>query len=282
MYYYNQLDYSNEQYNKPDGTKTNLAIAGCGPAAACIAINNACGKELYTVTQLRDLAQSSGARISNGTDIDKLLRAICKAHPEFSFKATQLNKELLAHLKNGGMAIINQGDAYNVFSTAGHFVVAVQLFGTDVVDVYDPQLYDGKYSIAPRPSRIELATVYGARVKIDEVSKATQDRNPCYWLISYDKPKEPAHKVSYTVGRTYTLQTDLKIRTGAGTNYAQMKRSQLTADAQQNSLNETMAVLKKGTKVTVQEIKWIGEDAWLKIPSGWIAGYYDSNLYVKL
>lgn len=282
MYYYNQLDYSNEQYNKPDGTKTNLAIAGCGPAAACIAINNACGKELYTVTQLRDLAQSSGARISNGTDIDKLLRAICKAHPEFSFKATQLNKELLAHLKNGGMAIINQGDAYNVFSTAGHFVVAVQLFGTDVVDVYDPQLYDGKYSIAPRPSRIELATVYGARVKIDEVSKATQDRNPCYWLISYDKPKAPAHKVSYTVGRTYTLQTDLKIRTGAGTNYAQMKRSQLTADAQQNSLNETMAVLKKGTKVTVQEIKWIGEDAWLKIPSGWIAGYYDSNLYVKL
>lgn len=282
MYYYNQLDYSNEQYNKPDGTKTSLAIAGCGPVAACIAINNACGKELYSVTQMRDLAQSSGARISNGTDIDKLLRAICKAHPEFSFKATQLNKELLAHLKNGGMAIINQGDAYNVFSTAGHFVTAVQLFGSDVVDVYDPQLYDGKYANSPRPSRIELATVYGARVKIDEVSKATQDRNPCYWLISYSKPKEPVHKVSYTVGRTYTLQADLKVRTGAGTNYAQKTRSQLTANAQANSLNETMAVLKKGTKVTVQEIKWIGEDAWLKIPSGWIAGYYDGNLYVKL
>lgn len=189
MYYYNQNDYPNDQYNKPDGTKTTVAIAGCGPVAACIAINNACGRELYSVLELRDLAQSSGARISNGTDIDKLLRAICKAHPEFSFKATQLNKDLLTHLKNGGMAIINQGDAYNVFSTAGHFVVGVQLFGDDIVDIYDPQLYDGKYKIAPRPARIELATVYGARVKIDEISKASQDRNPCYWLITYTKQK---------------------------------------------------------------------------------------------
>lgn len=86
---------------------------------------------------------------------------------------------------------------------------------------------------------------------------------------------------SYTVGKTYTTQVELKVRTGAGTNYAQKKKSQLTADGQKNALNETYAVLKKGTKVTVQQVKTIGNDIWLKIPSGWIAGYYDSELYVK-
>lgn len=88
-------------------------------------------------------------------------------------------------------------------------------------------------------------------------------------------------KVSYTVGKTYTTQVELKVRTGAGTNYAQKKKSQLTADGQKNALNETYAVLKKGTKVTVQQVKTVGSDIWLKIPSGWIAGYYDGDLYVK-
>lgn len=87
---------------------------------------------------------------------------------------------------------------------------------------------------------------------------------------------------SYTVGKTYTTQVELKVRTGAGTNYAQKKRSQLTASGQKNALSGTYAVLKKNTKVTVQEKKIVGNDIWLKIPSGWIAGYYDGELYVKL
>lgn len=97
----------------------------------------------------------------------------------------------------------------------------------------------------------------------------------------YSTSSTVAKKVSYTVGKTYTTQVDLKVRTGAGTNYAQKKKSQLTADGQKNALNETYAVLKRGTKVTVQQVKTVGTDIWLKIPSGWIAGYYDGDLYVK-
>lgn len=224
MFYYNQNDYANEQYNKPNGGKATIASGGCGVVSACIAVNNACGRELYSVKQMRDLAQSSGARINNGTDMDKLLKAVCKAHPEFSYKATQLNKELLAHLKNGGMAILNQGDVYNVFSTAGHFVTAVQLFNGDIIDVYDPQMYSGKYQQYKRPQRIELATVYGARVKIGEVSKATQDRNPCYWLITYTKPNNTEKKVTtmakygnaaMTSAQTVYADSDLTLKVGS-------------------------------------------------------------------
>lgn len=252
MYYYNQNDYPNEQYNKPDGTKATIASSGCGVVSACIAVNNACGKELYTVKQMRDLAQSSGARISNGTDMDKLLKAVCKAHSEFSFKATQMNAELLSHLKNGGKAVINQGDIYNVFSTAGHFVAAVQLFDNNVVDVYDPQMYSGKYQQYNRPKRIVLATKYGARVKINEISKATQDRNPCYWLITYTKPK-----AKYTVGTPFKSTKDLYV-------YKSPNGKRCTiSDVTQYKCDEG-ATLPKGTNISVAEIKTVNNKSWIR------------------
>jgi GH25 family lysozyme M1 (1,4-beta-N-acetylmuramidase) len=86
---------------------------------------------------------------------------------------------------------------------------------------------------------------------------------------------------TFKVGSTYELTTNVRVRTGAGTNYAQKKRSQLTADGQKNALNQTYAVLKKGTKFTVLEIKKNGSDIWVRIPSGWICVYYKGEKYAK-
>lgn len=85
----------------------------------------------------------------------------------------------------------------------------------------------------------------------------------------------------FNVGQVYTTQVNLKVRTGAGTNASWKKTSELSADGQKNALNQTNAVLKAGTRVTVKEIKNIGNDIWVRIPSGWIAGYYDNKEYVK-
>lgn len=86
---------------------------------------------------------------------------------------------------------------------------------------------------------------------------------------------------AYKVGSTYTLQVDLKVRKGAGTNYAQKQKSELTTDGRKNALNQTMAVLKKGTRITANKVQKVGNDIWLQIPSGWVSGYYDKNIYVK-
>lgn len=85
----------------------------------------------------------------------------------------------------------------------------------------------------------------------------------------------------YTVGKTYTTQVDLKVRDGAGTDKRQKNRNELSADGQKHALIGAKACLKSGTRVTVQEIKNIGNDIWIKIPSGWIAGYYSGKVYVK-
>lgn len=83
----------------------------------------------------------------------------------------------------------------------------------------------------------------------------------------------------YTVGKTYTLQVDaLRVRTGAGTGYAAKSYSQLTSNARANAYSN--GSLKKGTRVTCQAVQAVGEDIWIRIPSGWIAAYYSGKKYV--
>lgn len=88
---------------------------------------------------------------------------------------------------------------------------------------------------------------------------------------------------AYTVGKTYTIvaSSGLKVRTGAGTNYAQKRKSELTKDGQKNAKDKELAVLKKGTKVTCQKVVEVDGDTWLKIPSGYICAVENGDVYVE-
>lgn len=84
---------------------------------------------------------------------------------------------------------------------------------------------------------------------------------------------------SYQAGTIYTLLADhLRVRTGAGTNYAAKSYKNLTANAKDHAY--TNGTLKKGTRVTCKEVKRIGDDVWIRTPSGWIAAYYGGKKYV--
>lgn len=87
----------------------------------------------------------------------------------------------------------------------------------------------------------------------------------------------------YKVETTYTTQVILKVRTGAGTNYAQKTYSQLTPNAKEHAYSSGVnaGCLKEGTRVTCLEVKRNGNEVWIRIPSGWIAGKYNGKTYVK-
>lgn len=84
---------------------------------------------------------------------------------------------------------------------------------------------------------------------------------------------------SYIVGKTYKTQVMLNVRSGAGTNYAKKKYSQLTLNARKYATSD--GCLKKGTSVTCMEVKKIGSNIWIRIPSGWCAAYYNGIYYIK-
>lgn len=85
---------------------------------------------------------------------------------------------------------------------------------------------------------------------------------------------------SYKVGNTYTLQSNMVVRTGAGTNYRAKKHSELTADGRKHDKDKN-GCLDKGTRITCQQVKKSGSNIWIKCPSGWIAAYYNKKTYVK-
>lgn len=296
MYYYNQRNYGNINYdNKSTHNKVEtISTSGCGVCSACMAVNNLVGKELYTVKQMAEFSIKNGARDNSGTNEYTLLKALCKVVTGLSFTTTTDETKLVSHLKAGGIAIANQGSAYNVFSTAGHYVVCYRMNGNNI-EVLDPCMYSGKYDQYSRPKRIVKKTTNGCIVNTTELNKATRDRSPSYYLVSYkksaaskpistSKPTATTTSVStptFKVGSVYTLTTNVKVRTGAGTNYSQKKRSQLTINAKAHAVNQTYAVLKSGTRFTVQEVKKNGADIWVRIPSGWICVYYKGSKYAK-
>ena len=99
-------------------------------------------------------------------------------------------------------------------------------------------------------------------------------------LTKYDTKNETIDCM-YKIGETYTLQVNLNVRTGAGTNYRIKKYNELTADGKKHAFMQTNAVLKKGTRVTCLDILINGSDIWLKIPSGYVAGFYNGKEYIK-
>ena len=84
---------------------------------------------------------------------------------------------------------------------------------------------------------------------------------------------------SYKVGKNYVTKADLNVRvTAAG---ALKRLDKLTVSGKNHSNNvEGYAVLRKGTTVTCKEIKIIGADVWMRIPSGWIAAIVKDKKYI--
>ena len=142
--------------------------------------------------------------------------------------------------------------------------------------------YKGEYQMWQNSSK---GRVDGVKGNVDTNYLYEDIFNGSKPVTTPEKPAQPSQPVSsapsYKVGRTYTLQTDLKVRKGAGTKYAQKLLTELTTDGRRNAKSGKYAVLKKGTKVTAQKVIKEGNNIWLQIPSGYIAAYYNKNIYVK-
>lgn len=100
-------------------------------------------------------------------------------------------------------------------------------------------------------------------------------------LTKYDEIEEKIEP-TFVIGNVYTLQVDLNVRRGAGTNFNKKAYNELTEDGKNHAYKSENAVLKKGTRVTCLDIiidKF--NNIWFKIPSGYVAAFYEGKEYVK-
>ena len=87
-----------------------------------------------------------------------------------------------------------------------------------------------------------------------------------------------ASTITYKKGNSYVVQDYLNIRTGAGTNYSRVLRSNLSSTMQSKTASgNKYAVIKPGTKVECLAVS----GNWIKISGGWICCRSGDEVYVK-
>lgn len=100
-----------------------------------------------------------------------------------------------------------------------------------------------------------------------------------------EKPADGANSEAkagdYEVGKTYTVSVNsaLNVRKGAGKNYGLVGYAGLTSNAKKHATKG--GALLNGTRVDCLDLKQVGGDTWMLIPSGWICAKSGNNVYVK-
>lgn len=130
-------------------------------------------------------AIACGARVSGGTDMKRLSQCLAEDFG-LTVRTTDDVDELLAHLKQNGIAVANVGGdrpGYKgVFSDGGHYLVALCLAPDGRVALADPGLYAGKYQ---KPHRRAAEAVGGlVYAQPDALDKDAQNRSPRFTLFA--------------------------------------------------------------------------------------------------
>ena len=189
-----------------------------------------------------------------------------------------------------GSAWLKQGKPYVSMKTKEEYTVGNLTTITDAFRKYSSMAdgVSGYYDFisTKRYANLKTATtyrMYAEMLKADGyATSSTYVNTLCstverFGLNAYDHGFMPT---MWQVGKTYTTQQDLNIRTEP--NGDTVPFNQLTADGQKHAFISPSgsSVLKRGTRVTVKAIKSTGTSTWLQIPSGWICGKNSKNIYV--
>ena len=184
----------------------------------------------------------------------------------------------------GKTATKNWDKTFFVTKTKEEYVIGVHTVITDAFRSYkdmqqcvnnyyellNTKLYsrvEGGVDYVKQMEQIKLCGYMTSSTEVKSVIKIIQDNN----LTQYDKGTKPVviKADAFTVGKTYTLQTDLYVRKDP--NGANLTLKDLTINARMHAFTDGKgnAILKKGTRVTCKEIK-ANKAIWIRIPSGWV------------
>ncbi|WP_432618138.1 hypothetical protein [Butyricicoccus sp.] len=169
--------------------------SACGPATLANALM-VLGIADITVKDACAFAVSCKARVEGGTDMHKLLAAAAKKW-KITYTTTSSNAKLAAHLRAGGVAVMNQGSKHKVFSNGGHFVLAAAIDSADCVTVIDSYWNTKKYKTWPAyHAKSKVLSRCFVRTPLEWCGKATIDRAPSYYLISKKVAQKPANSTT--------------------------------------------------------------------------------------
>ena len=267
-------------YPSPAHPSATIATSGCGVCASLMALMNLTSYKVSLKNWTKALLQAD-CRDNEGTDMEAVCRYMKKKYGMQYSKTTDL-KRVIEQLKKGDGVIANVG-AKGYFSSAGHFVYVAGINKNGKAIVLDPYYYADKWRSTVNGIDRKKYFTYSASNHTVNCAPAVLEKDRAGWfylLTPTKKKKQP--QSGYTDGR-YTLLYDMAVRIGPGTDYAQKRVKDLTADGKKHATSKNPkaeAVLKTGTKVDATVVKK-SKEYWLKIPSGYVCLEKGGKVYAK-
>ena len=220
MDYTRYHEQTEDAYRHIDYGGNSIYNSGCGPASLANALMVLDVADI-TVADACKFAVSCGARIKGaGTDMHTLLSAATKKW-KITYGVTSSNSRLATHLRAGGVAIVNQGSSYEVFSNGGHFVVAASIDNNDNVTIIDSYWNSNKYRTWPKyHAKSKVLSRCFVRTPLEWCGKATIDRFPSYYLIArVDKKTENKKQPTTAVKEAKYIVKNLEVRVNGSTQH---------------------------------------------------------------
>lgn len=220
--YYSQIDFrwKNNFYTSVNNSSQTIGSSGCGPTCAAMIVSSITGN--ITPSKMAEVFVERGFRSSNNGTYWSAFRWIAD-YFDIEYKETYKLNDVIEMLNNDYLVVAACGNG--LFTTGGHFVTLVGIEG-NVIKVYDPYLYSGKFNTSTRRGK---ATVSG-----NTISVTTDNfRNYANYTIFFCFKNSNAGTVPSTANsdlvtvspykRFVKVNTSLNVRSGPGTNYSYIK-----------------------------------------------------------
>ena len=245
--YYSQIDnrWKNYLYTSIGNQTQTIGRSGCGPTAGAMIVSSIKGS--INPKEMADLYVKYGYRSANqGT----YWSAFKWTADVFNIGYSECYKldDAIAKIKDNNYVIAscNQG----LFTYGGHFVVLIGIDG-DYIKIFDPYLYEGKFSTS---SRIGKAKVSGNTVYVSIENFREYANYQKFFCFKNDRvtnntdnsgnsnnTSNDGNSANYQV--KITANGGLNIRTGASTSYSRIggyaKGSIVTILAESNGFGKT-------------------------------------------
>ena len=214
--YYSQIDsrWKNKMYSSTNNYSQTIGSSGCGPTSASMIVT-AC-KGAITPDKMADLFVQYGYRSANDGTYWSAFRAIADEF-DINYKETYNFDTAINLLRNNHYIVCSVGNG--LFTTGGHFIVLTGI-ENDIIRVYDPYLYAGKFELSTRRGK---ATVSGNTVYVSIDNFRNYANYKCFFCYKHDEEvhennTKPVVTQSYT--RYVNVNTSLNVRAEPNTNSA--------------------------------------------------------------
>ena len=196
MKYINQIDYPHWLYviqtENPDeairerGKTRTVRTSACGPCSAVIVADRLLPNCNFDLKAAIDLAYESRSNHCAGTDYGRYAPALCEKLG-LRFEATNDPEAVRRCLRTGGAVVVYIGGDYEghvgVFSTSGHYVVAVSEEPDGRIAILDPGYKAGKFDKEGRLGRVEVKNDVLCLCDMQVLVEDTANRDPGFYLF---------------------------------------------------------------------------------------------------